>query len=867
MMLLLLVGGCTADGEAPVTDAGARDTGPARDAPMDTQRALDGARDSGAPPDLGADSTPEASPSDTGTTVDTAPPDAGLRCAAGVDSDGDGLTNDEECRRGTDPFNPDSDGDGLSDGAEVRYPRVCVATDRARQRRPPARCTMDSECMAGERCVGLDPLNPDSDGDGVPDGVEDGSGRGVIEVSRGETDPRLWDTDGDGRSDAMTGLAICRPAGLATVIQTALPGAPTQVGYDPAWTTARRVTGTAGRAALVLDDPATSSAGLVVAATATGDLRAEATRIEGVVATALGATPVLVGRAFTTHEMNPGVLSTYEFTRAGSASALRDAAVMPLVGAAAPAGTVVGSATGFLVDITTVRRTMGRSAGTTDVIVVVAPRALSEDRTRVTGIRGTDVSNATAVAEADRGLGFHCQQFRAPAASTADFVWTVDVSPSMGPYQQAVGDTAARFFSDLGRAGLDFRVAVLQAQSTAFNFATPGLRWVSSADPMGARDLAFRVTIDPYMMDATDRLAPYPNPGRYTLDVNEEPIAAGVIAFSQLLEGARTGAMPDLRVRDLAQLVAFFVADEQGGNDDSRYFARDPARWGRTYPERLANAIEFYRSRRILTFGMVNDQGTVCATPDVRDFRRCLILGNGGAYIPIRGRTVDPGTVTSAMLRILAAVVGSASPYRLERAPITSTLKVQVDGRDVPRSRDNGFDYDPVANTVVFYGTTHRPRMGAEVVLSYRLWQPCPGLGGACRAGGECCAPQECRMERCALPCVGTSGMCRSDADCCAPGACVAGRCAPPTTCRPVGQVCMADAECCAPAHCTMGRCALPPPCRPVGEACTSPADCCSMTCTMGRCAPPPCRPIAGMCTSPADCCSGSCSNGSCAPG
>ncbi len=36
-----------------------------------------------------------------------------------VDSDGDGLTDDEEATAGTDPLNPDSDGDGFSDGDEV----------------------------------------------------------------------------------------------------------------------------------------------------------------------------------------------------------------------------------------------------------------------------------------------------------------------------------------------------------------------------------------------------------------------------------------------------------------------------------------------------------------------------------------------------------------------------------------------------------------------------------------------------------------------------------------------------------------------------------------------------------------------------
>jgi len=45
------------------------------------------------------------------------------------DSDGDGLTNEEEYARGTNPNNPDSDGDGMPDGWEVTYGLDPLAND------------------------------------------------------------------------------------------------------------------------------------------------------------------------------------------------------------------------------------------------------------------------------------------------------------------------------------------------------------------------------------------------------------------------------------------------------------------------------------------------------------------------------------------------------------------------------------------------------------------------------------------------------------------------------------------------------------------------------------------------------------------
>ena len=79
-----------------------------------------------------------------------------------LDSDGDGLTDDEEGMYRTDPYDPDTDGDGLTDGQEVKQ-------------------------------YGTKPLDPDSDLDGLTDGHD--------EVLRYQTDPLDRDTDDGGVAD------------------------------------------------------------------------------------------------------------------------------------------------------------------------------------------------------------------------------------------------------------------------------------------------------------------------------------------------------------------------------------------------------------------------------------------------------------------------------------------------------------------------------------------------------------------------------------------------------------------------------------------------------------------------------------------
>ena len=92
-----------------------------------------------------------------------------------ADTDGDGLTDEEEIRLGTDPNNPDTDGDGLDDGVEVNTYQT-------------------------------DPLDEDTDGDGLTDGAE---------VDVWGTSPTNGDSDGDtfGDGEEVDGGTANDPTG------------------------------------------------------------------------------------------------------------------------------------------------------------------------------------------------------------------------------------------------------------------------------------------------------------------------------------------------------------------------------------------------------------------------------------------------------------------------------------------------------------------------------------------------------------------------------------------------------------------------------------------------------------------------------
>lgn len=71
----------------------------------------------------------------------------------------------------------------------------------------------------------------------------------------------------------------------------------------------------------------------------------------------------------------------------------------------------------------------------------------------------------------------------------------------------------------------------------------------------------------------------------------------------------------------------------------------------------------------------------------------------------------------------MVAAAGAASLTQLANQPISGSLEVQLPERLIPRARTSGFDYEPAANSILFFGDAALQE-GTRFRVSYQRFVP-----------------------------------------------------------------------------------------------------------------------------------------------
>lgn len=128
--------------------------------------------------------------------------DASESDPADADTDDDGIADGDELALGLDPLDPDYDDDELSDGLELGVTQP-VASGNSSGAYAPNRVAYLGTSLSwtpdSDNGTTTDPIEPDSDDDGLRDGTEDADHDGAVDET--ETDPNDPDTDEDGWKD------------------------------------------------------------------------------------------------------------------------------------------------------------------------------------------------------------------------------------------------------------------------------------------------------------------------------------------------------------------------------------------------------------------------------------------------------------------------------------------------------------------------------------------------------------------------------------------------------------------------------------------------------------------------------------------
>jgi hypothetical protein len=344
----------------------------------------------------------------------------------------------------------------------------------------------------------------------------------------------------------------------------------------------------------------------------------------------------------------------------------------------------------FKAELLVVRHDLGQ----TGVVLALTPAAAF---TEAAMFDLDDVAGGSALSFASDAPVQHCEIFTVEPGKKVDFFWVVDDSCSMQSSQTAVATVGVAASNRIQGAQLDFRAAGVSTGYYAPDFQGSYRTWTQSLTQMLS----------------------WFSPGPSSWGVGGSGRESGFLGLLSFLD-AGTAATA---FRSDSEVHIIFLSDTK---DQSPYSADDiKAVLDRRFPK-----------QHVVVSGIVCPEGQSCGDDreDLVGKYHTLIRETGGVLGSIK--VFNPTPVTpqlqqqqaDTMNRIVGTVVNGAG-YALQYKPITASVRVaasgtqdaRCDNRDIPRSRDDGWDLDPSSGRIAFYGKCV-PTLGGTMVVSYQSW-------------------------------------------------------------------------------------------------------------------------------------------------
>jgi hypothetical protein len=264
-----------------------------------------------------------------------------------------------------------------------------------------------------------------------------------------------------------------------------------------------------------------------------------------------------------------------------------------------------------------------------------------------------DLTNGTHVSEVNATVGYLCEHRTMPTLLSDE-------------EQAALANAATGLFDAFQRSGLDFRVGVVTTDSDVL------------------RGAGFGKDLDQFRYDVH-------------VGINGSGTEMGVEYGLRAIRRARLQTDPAYSLRPDAALVVVFLSDEE--NASLTLTGAD----GGTHVKTIGEYADEYLAEKAVAFAIVGPRPTGCIRVGLGDAQA------GPQYIDLATRTggsagsICNPNLTEVIQEVLFGALGAASKSPLGRVPISGSLSVKTD-QLLSRTRVNGFDYDPVGNTIIFLG-------------------------------------------------------------------------------------------------------------------------------------------------------------------
>ncbi|MCK6510102.1 hypothetical protein L6R29_09065, partial [Myxococcota bacterium] len=290
--------------------------------------------------------------------------------------------------------------------------------------------------------------------------------------------------------------------------------------------------------------------------------------------------------------------------------------------------------------------------------------------------------------------------FNQNSTPTADILFVVDDSCSMGEEQQSLANNFRTFINWAIRLSVDYHIGVATTDTTGRLYPAGCLHKIKDTAGTEHRFISL-TTNDP--IGVFDKMV--------NVGTRGSAIERGLEAAHKALT-APTKDDPSCNqgfYRDTASLSLVFVSDEEDQSPLSESF----------YLNFFRNLKGSRNADLIRASAVVGPPPNGCNNPGTG--RATL----GGRYWrtadALRGEkaSICDADWSNTLNRIGAISFGLRDQFFLSRTPEPPTIQVKVDGVVIPQSSANGWTYDVTSNSILF-ASSARPNTGTRIEVSYR---------------------------------------------------------------------------------------------------------------------------------------------------